>query len=110
MTSLSKKCAMMALAAICGASLCACSPSEEESNQQTATANQDLLDAIQSRGKIVIATEGTWAPWTFHDESGKLTGYDIELGLTLNWGEPSRKNLVFRLSLSKANGMGFWPV
>ena len=80
MTSLSKKCAMMALAAICGASLCACSPSEEESNQQTATANQDLLDAIQSRGKIVIATEGTWAPWTFHDESGKLTGYDIELG------------------------------
>ena len=79
MSSFTMKCALIALTMACGATLCACTPSEEESNQQTAE-NQDLLDTIQTRGKIIIATEGTWAPWTFHDETGKLTGYDIELG------------------------------
>ena len=79
MSSFTMKCALIALTMACGASLCACTPSEEESNQQTAE-NQDLLDTIRTRGKIIIATEGTWAPWTFHDETGKLTGYDIELG------------------------------
>ena len=39
----------------------------------------DLLDQIQARGEIVIATEGTWAPWTYHDESDTLVGYDIEV-------------------------------
>lgn len=24
--------------------------------------------------------EGTWAPWTYHDEKGVLTGYDVEVG------------------------------
>ena len=24
--------------------------------------------------------EGTWAPWTYHDEDGNLTGYDTEVG------------------------------
>ncbi|HIU73137.1 MAG TPA: transporter substrate-binding domain-containing protein [Candidatus Aphodousia faecipullorum] len=79
MSSFTMKCALIALTMACGATLCACTPSEEESNQQTAE-NQDLLDTIRTRGKIIIATEGTWAPWTFHDETGKLTGYDIELG------------------------------
>lgn len=79
MSSFTMKCALIALTMACGAALCACTPSEEESDQQTAE-NQDLLDTIRTRGKIIIATEGTWAPWTFHDETGKLTGYDIELG------------------------------
>lgn len=39
----------------------------------------DLLAEIQSRGEMVIATEGTWAPWTYHDESDKLVGFDIEV-------------------------------
>lgn len=24
--------------------------------------------------------EGTWSPWTFHDEKDKLVGYDVEVG------------------------------
>ena len=32
------------------------------------------------RGTITIAMEGTWAPWTYHDENGNLTGYDVEVG------------------------------
>lgn len=39
----------------------------------------DLLAAIQKKGEIVIALEGTWAPWGYHDESGELVGYDVEV-------------------------------
>jgi cystine transport system substrate-binding protein len=40
---------------------------------------QSLLDKIKAEGKIKIGTEGTYAPFTFHDQSGKLTGFDIEV-------------------------------
>lgn len=39
----------------------------------------NLLEKIKADGKIRIGTEGTYAPFTFHDESGKLTGFDIEI-------------------------------
>ena len=41
---------------------------------------KDLLEEVKTRGYIVIATEGNWAPWTFHDEDDKLTGFDVEMG------------------------------
>ena len=44
---------------------------------------KDLLGRIQEAGKIVIATEGDWAPWTYHDETGELVGFDIEVGKAL---------------------------
>ena len=40
----------------------------------------DHLTRIQNSGKIVIAMEGQWAPWTYHDESGDLVGFDTEVG------------------------------
>lgn len=40
----------------------------------------DLLSQIQAKGEIVIAMEGTWAPWTYHDETDTLVGYDTEIG------------------------------
>ena len=43
----------------------------------------DLLKTVQDRGYVVIATEGDWAPWTYHDEDGTLTGYDVEVGKAL---------------------------
>ena len=67
------------IAAVMGMSGC----SKEEPVQaqtQASSAAQDLLDQIRAKGEIVIATEGTWSPWTFHDKEGKLTGYDIEVG------------------------------
>ncbi len=39
----------------------------------------DLLARIQEKGEIVVATEGLWAPWTFHDESDQLVGFDVEV-------------------------------
>jgi len=39
----------------------------------------DQLSQIKEKGEIVIAMEGTWAPWTYHDESDKLVGFDVEV-------------------------------
>lgn len=38
------------------------------------------LDAIKSAGVLKIGTEGTYAPFTYHDQSGKLVGFDVEIG------------------------------
>ena len=40
----------------------------------------DLLAATREKGEITIAMEGTWAPWTYHDEADKLVGFDVEIG------------------------------
>ena len=39
----------------------------------------DLLASIQEKGEIVVATEGAWRPWTYHDESDELVGFDVEV-------------------------------
>ncbi len=40
---------------------------------------KDLLGRIQEAGKITIAMEGNWAPWTYEDESGNLMGFEVEV-------------------------------
>ena len=40
----------------------------------------DRLAQIQQKGELVIALEGNWAPWSFHDDSDALVGYDVEVG------------------------------
>lgn len=38
------------------------------------------LDQIKAAGVIKIGTEGTYAPFTFHDIANKLVGFDVEIG------------------------------
>ena len=52
----------------------------------SAFAEGDLLAEIQARGTIIIATEGNWSPWTYHDEDDKLVGLDIEIGTLIAHG------------------------
>lgn len=40
----------------------------------------DDLAAIKSAGTITFGTEGTYPPYTFHDKSDKLVGFDVDLG------------------------------
>jgi cystine transport system substrate-binding protein len=40
----------------------------------------ETLDAIKSAGVLKIGTEGTYAPFTYHDADGKLVGFDVEIG------------------------------
>ncbi len=52
--------------------------SAEEAAEETG--EKDLLAQIQERGTLIIATEGAWAPWTYHDENDELVGLDVEIG------------------------------
>ncbi|EFL77633.1 amino acid ABC transporter substrate-binding protein [Actinobacillus pleuropneumoniae] len=45
----------------------------------TSLAKETLLERINAKGTITVGTEGTYAPFTYHDASGKLTGYDVEV-------------------------------
>jgi L-cystine transport system substrate-binding protein len=38
------------------------------------------LDQIKAAGVIKIGTEGTYAPFTFHNADNKLVGFDVEIG------------------------------
>ncbi|MED4204610.1 amino acid ABC transporter substrate-binding protein [Neobacillus mesonae] len=51
----------------------------KKDNKTAEKANQDLLAKVKDDGKILIGTEGTYPPFTFHDTSGNLTGFDVEL-------------------------------
>ena len=47
------------------------------------TGAADQLAAIQTNGKLVVALEGAWQPWSYHDESDTLVGYDVEVSRTI---------------------------
>lgn len=55
------------------------SAASTEAPEQTAAPEASALATIKANGKIRIGTEGTYAPFTFHDKDGKLTGFDVEI-------------------------------
>ena len=61
----------------CSSNTSAPTASSTAASASAAAANK--LEAIQSNGKLVIALEGAWQPWSFHDESDTLVGYDVEV-------------------------------
>ncbi|MBN9242086.1 MAG: amino acid ABC transporter substrate-binding protein [Mesorhizobium sp.] len=38
------------------------------------------FDKIKKSGELRIGTEGTYAPFTYHDTDNKLVGFDVEIG------------------------------
>lgn len=84
------------LLAACGGEKGAASSSQAASAPApAAAATGSLIERINNKGTITVGTEGTYAPFTYHDESGKLTGYDVEvtravaekLGVTVEFKE-----------------------
>ena len=59
----------------CGSS----SDSEEASSEDTEKKEQTTYERIMEEGTITIGTEGTYKPFTYHDENDELTGYDVEV-------------------------------
>ncbi|HZH58948.1 MAG TPA: amino acid ABC transporter substrate-binding protein [Metabacillus sp.] len=47
-------------------------------NQDNTAENTDSQDT-QEKEVLRVGTEGTYAPFTFHNEEGELTGYDVEV-------------------------------
>ena len=76
---------MSVMAAAGVLSLTGCSSSGSSSAAASGTASSaasaagDQLASIQSSGKLVVALEGAWQPWSYHDESDTLVGYDVEV-------------------------------
>lgn len=66
-------------------SLAACAPaatggSGEPADAPSASAEGLTLAEVQESGELVVGTEGTYRPFSFHENgSGPLTGYDIEV-------------------------------
>ncbi|MDR1833606.1 MAG: transporter substrate-binding domain-containing protein [Propionibacteriaceae bacterium] len=64
-------------------------------------------------GKITFGTEGTYAPFSYHDDSGKLVGYDIEvaeavaakLGLTAEFAEVQWDGIFGALEAGQFNAI-----
>lgn len=65
--------ATAALALTAALTLTACGGAPEN----TAGAGDEL--GLTKSGTLTVATEGTYRPFSFHDESGKLVGYDVEI-------------------------------
>ena len=69
--------------------LTGCSSSSSASTASTASSSaaasapaadaEDLLAQIQARGTLIVALEGAWQPWSYHDEADTLVGYDVEV-------------------------------
>ena len=66
--------------------LVACGEAEPQANN-TQPANQSntpvrtigLLEKLNNKETILVGTMGTYAPFTYHDANGNLTGYDVEV-------------------------------
>ncbi|SDI60415.1 cystine transport system substrate-binding protein [Planococcus glaciei] len=62
---------------------CGGGSTEEDPTTDDATGSggteEDVLAKVKEEGKLVVGTEGTYPPFTFHDDSGKLTGFDVEI-------------------------------
>ncbi len=68
-----KKISLLLVILMLVASISGCSSDKKQEEK-------DLLAQIKEKGTIVIATEGMWKPWTYHDDDDILTGFDVELG------------------------------
>ena len=55
------------------------SNSASSASAQSGAASGSLIERINNKGTITVGTEGTYAPFTYHDKDGKLTGYDVEV-------------------------------
>lgn len=58
---------------------CGQSPSDKTEATDTSATESDLLNRINNGGTINVGTEGTYPPYTYHDEQDNLTGYDVEV-------------------------------
>lgn len=121
---------MLTAALACVLALSGCSqnnstaPSAPGSSSAPAQENVqsvDLLSQIQEKGELVVAMEGTWAPWTYHDENDALVGFDVEvsqriaekLGVTAVFAEGEWDGLLAGLDAGRydimVNGVDITP-
>ena len=73
--------AVTLILSLCLCALAGCAGGKREpAATEPQAETEDLLAKIKDAGVITIAMEGTWAPWTYHDEADALVGYDVVVG------------------------------
>ena len=77
-----------ALAASMLATLAGCSSSGSDTS----------LSSVQDAGELRIGLEGTWQPFSYHDENDELVGYDVEVA----------KGIAERLGVEAVISEGPW--
>lgn len=71
-----KKYAAAALAVVSVVGFASCGSSNGAGSDDSATSE---LEQVKKNGEIVFGTEGTYAPFSYHDTDDNLTGYDVEV-------------------------------
>ena len=51
----------------------------ESQDTESAQETDGSLQAVVDAGVLKIGTEGTYAPYSYHDEDGNLVGFDVEI-------------------------------
>lgn len=65
-------------------SLAACGSASTGDSGKSGAAETSALAQVKKAGKIVFATEGTYAPFSYHDsKTNKLTGYDVDVATAI---------------------------
>ena len=102
---------MSVLAAAGVLTLSGCSSNASSSNSNSSSRSEsaeaaDQLASIQASGKLIVALEGAWQPWSYHDESDTLVGFDVEVSRAIAEKLGVTKPSVVRvLNLLMAQGM-----
>ena len=108
--------AALLAAALCVSALTACGQKQQEND---GAQGGDQLAAILEKGEMVVAMEGNWSPWTYHDENtSELVGFDTEvaqciaekLGVKVTFVEGEFDGLLAGLEVGRydmiVNGVG----
>ena len=67
----------------CGSSASSAATSTDTAASTAETSGENELEKVKAAGKLVVGVEGTYPPFTYHDDNGELTGLDVELGKAL---------------------------
>jgi len=74
---------LLGLVAATAIALSGCAPAEPDLSSpggDTANGTDTSLADVVAAGELVIGTEGTYKPFTYHEDgTGELTGYDVEI-------------------------------
>ena len=70
---------VMAAAGVLSLTGCSSKDTAASTASTASSATLNKLDSIQKSGKLVVALEGAWQPWSYHDTSDTLVGYDVEV-------------------------------